>query len=106
MIRGIDKMALKEVDVAASWVKAARIAAGAPAWVEALSRGLVSLPGFDLLGGIFGGKVAGGLVYVRAGRACGYVTGKRSWMNGLRGAGFVRPGHAYVSRWSCRGEYM
>lgn len=99
-------MALKEVDVAASWVKAARIMAGAPAWVEALSRGLVSLPGFDLLGGMFGEKTVGGLVRVRVGRACGYVTGKRSRMNGLRGAGFVRPGHSYVSRWSCRGEHM
>jgi hypothetical protein len=99
-------MALKEVDVAASWVKAARITAGAPAWVEALSRGLVSLPGFDLLGGIFGEKTVGGLVYVRAGRACGYVKGKRSAVNGLWGEAFVRPGHTLDFNWSRRGEYM
>jgi hypothetical protein len=99
-------MALKGDDVAASWVKAARITAGAPAWVEALSRGLVSLPGFDLLEGIFRGTIAGGLAPVKVGRAGGYVTGRRSAVNGLWGEAFVRPGHAYVSRWSRRGGHI
>jgi hypothetical protein len=99
-------MALKGDDVAASWVKAARITAGAPAWVEALSRGLVSLPGFDLLGGIFGEKTVGGLVHVRVGRACGYVAGRRSVVNGLWGVRFGRPSHTLDFNWSRRGGHI
>jgi hypothetical protein len=97
---------LKGDDVAASWVKAARLMAGAPAWVEALSRGLVSLPGFDLLEGIFRGTIAGGLTPVKVGRAGGYVTGKRSAVNGLWGIRFGRPSHTLDFNFSRRGGHI
>ena len=95
-------MALKEDDVAASWVKAARLMAGAPVWVEALNRGLVGLPGFDLLEGIIGVRLAGRPAPVRVGRACGYVTGRRSVANG-RGVGFGTPRHTVCFNWFRRG---
>jgi len=92
--------------MAASWVKAAKSVAGVPVWLEALGRGLVNLPGFDLLAGIPGQGIFRGLVCVGVEPVGGYVSSRRPAINGPWGGHFGRPAHAFVSNWSRRGHHM